>query len=68
MGIAFRIGPGVQEPRDQKNAQELDENEKRRERFVTFTGIDDCYEQKGQADLTAKDGEHVAPDDAEGPE
>ena len=68
MGTTFRIGPGVQEPRDQKNAQDLAENEKHRERFVTFTGIDHCYEQKRQADLATKDGEHVAPDDAQWPE
>jgi len=65
--IAFRIGPPIQEPRDKKGAQDLAEDQKQSERFVTLAGVDHAYEQNRQANLTAKHREHVSPDSAEWP-
>ena len=63
--IVFRIGPPIQEPRDKKNAQDLAEDQKHSERFMTLAGIDDAHETNRQTDLAAKHREHVSPDGAE---
>ena len=65
--IVFRIGPPIEEPRGEKDAQELTEEENESDRFVTLAGIKNADQQNRQTDLEAKHREHVSPYGAEWP-